>query len=239
MADSCCHVCKQSSAEASLKRCSKCSTTLYCSRDCQRADWKTHRKTCARQPSSPDDAAASGARLSPPKGLDQPIERPFTRLDNNTWLHDRPEIDVYRLLIDAYRLRVEDDYKLSGELQPHSIYDGARNGLRGFTRFLRLVASRGRLLPPWWTPEKERACKRLGMDSSQWHDLRCAVEKSDIIEHYGHPQFPIQLRMFAEAAIGRGPGGSDGTQLRQAMMSVEQGSGTHVLTIDNTTGRIS
>src|SRR3569833_3487412 len=27
---------------------------------------------------------------------------PFMRLDSGTWLHNRPEKDVYRLLIDAY-----------------------------------------------------------------------------------------------------------------------------------------
>eukprot|EP00985_Skeletonema_marinoi_P032381 scaffold39118_cov206-Skeletonema_marinoi.AAC.14 len=30
----------------SNKRCSRCKKTVYCSRDCQRNDWKVHKKTC-------------------------------------------------------------------------------------------------------------------------------------------------------------------------------------------------
>lgn len=177
--------------------------------------------------------------LSPPKGLDQPISQPFTRLDNGTWLHDRPEKDVYRLLIDAYRLRVEDNYNLEGDVDAGSLYDGAPNGLSGLKRFLQLVGSRRGLLPPWWNAEKQRECENLGMDSSQFQDLRCAVEKSDIIEHYGDQRFPMQLRMFAEAVYRRGPGGQDGTGMRKAMVAMEQGSGgvfSSATTIDTLTG---
>lgn len=117
---------------------------------------------------------------------------------------------MYRLLIDAYRLRVTDDCS------------GDPDRLGGFQGFLDLVASR-KLLPPWWAQEKGAACKTLAMDSSQWQHLQHTVEKSDIIEHYGDPQFPMQLRMFAEAAIGRGVGGADGTQMRALMAAMEQG----------------
>ncbi|KAJ0309215.1 hypothetical protein COL5a_011730 [Colletotrichum fioriniae] len=77
--------------------------------------------------------ASAGTALSPPKGLDQPITRPFMRLDNGTWLHDRPEKDVYRL-------HVEDEY---------NIYGGADDGLEGFRRFLNKSAKRKGLLPAW------------------------------------------------------------------------------------------
>jgi splicing suppressor protein 51 len=129
--------------------------------------------------------------LSRPKGLDQPITKPFTRLDNGTWLHDRPEKDVYRLLIDAYRLRVDDNYNLEGEVDANSLYGGATSGLKGLKRFLQLAGSRHGLLPSWWNAGKQRECEDFGMDSSQFHDLRCAVEKSDIIEHYSDPRFPM------------------------------------------------
>lgn len=112
---------------------------------------------------------------------------PFTRLDNGTWLHNRPEIDVYRLLIDAYRLRVEDTYVMEGDFMEGSIYAGNTDGLRGFRNFLRRAATVSGLLPPWWNNEKKAACEQLGMDTSQWSDLRCAVEKHDIIEQYGDP----------------------------------------------------
>ena len=224
-----CTSCKKSPPEVSLKHCAKCSATPYCSRDCQRADWKSHKKTCGKQGS--DSAAASGgAQTSPPRGLDVPIARPFTRLDNGTWLHDRPEKDVYRLLIDAYRLRVEDTYVFEQEADADSIYGGAPHGLAGFRRFLDAAAGRAGLLPPWWSADKRKACERMGMDHRQgnFHDLACAIEKSDVIEHYGDSRFPMQLRMFAEAVYKRGPGGMDGTTMRKMMAAMEGGGGSGV-----------
>ncbi|KAL7908640.1 hypothetical protein GGI35DRAFT_408243 [Trichoderma velutinum] len=228
--DARCNTCKKGPPEVSLKRCAKCSTTPYCSRDCQKADWKANKKICGSNQSTNTASSSSRAsnsgntRLSPPKGLDQPVSMPFTRLDKGTWLHNRTEMDVYRLLIDAYRLRVEDTYTMEGELMEGSIYDGNPDGLPGFRKFLRAAAAVPGLLPPWWSNEKKAACERLGMDASQWSDLRCAVEKSDIIEQYGDPQFPMQLRMLAEAVYKRGPGGSDGTAMRKMMMSMEGGA---------------
>ena len=198
--------------------------------DCQKADWKAHKKVCGRDGGttlgtpSDLDVPMANTMLSPPRGLDQPIAEPFTRLDNGTWLHDRPEKDVYRLLVDTYRLRVEDNYNLEGAADADSLYGGAPNGLKGFKHFLRLTGSRRGLLPPWWNGEKQSECEGFGMDTSQFQDLRCAVEKSDVIEHYGDPRFPMQLRMLAEAVYRRGPGGHDGTAMRKAMVAMEQGT---------------
>lgn len=159
---------------------------------------------------------------SPSKGLDEPILMPFTRLDNNTWLHGRPEKDVYRLLIDSYRLLVDDRYKFDGEVDEDSLYGGASSGLNGLRKFLIKTASRPGLLPAWWNADKQKECEALGMDSSQWQDLRCKIEKSDVIEHYDDSRFPMQLRMFAESVYGRGPGGANGTTMRKILASTEQ-----------------
>ncbi|ODA79308.1 hypothetical protein RJ55_04901 [Drechmeria coniospora] len=238
----CCKACNKSPPSVNLKRCAKCSITWYCSRDCQKVDWKEHKKTCAKQRDARgvDDAPNTGNVKSPPKGLDRPIVMPFTHLENGTWLHDRPEMDVYRLLIDAYRMYVEDLYQIEQFQEEGSIYTGAPDGLSCFQRFLTRVESRPNLLPPWWNGEKRQACESLGMDASQWCDLRCAVEKSDIIDHYGDPRFPMQLRMFAELVNGRGPGGSNGTAMRKVMVAMEQGTSQfHASTIDATTGKVS
>ncbi|KAI0455976.1 putative MYND domain protein [Xylaria acuta] len=238
-----CNTCKKASPE--LKKCAKCTTTLYCSRDCQKADWKTHKKICGKQAherSQTGSEPSAATVLSPPKGLEKPITKPFARLDNNTYLHDRPEQDVYRVLIDAYRMRLEDEYKFEGEAAADSIYGGATSSLPGFRKFLRLAASRPGLLPSWWNAEKQNACEMLGMDSSQWSDLRCAAEKGDIIEHYGDPRFPMQLRMLGEMVIGRGFNGNNGTQMRKMMAMMESGSmgnGTQMTTLDALTGNTS
>ncbi|GAW13665.1 hypothetical protein ANO14919_030540 [Xylariales sp. No.14919] len=94
-----CNSCKKASSE--LKRCAKCSTTLYCSRNCQKTDWKAHKKICSKQAyersgTGAGGGSSAGTALSPPKGLEKPITKPFTRLDDNTYLHERPEEDVYR-----------------------------------------------------------------------------------------------------------------------------------------------
>ena len=183
---SACASCKKSPPAVTLKRCAKCSVTPYCSRECQKADWKSHKKSCGKQGSQADSSPFSSTNagsnvLSPPKGLDGPVTKPFTRLDNGTWLHDRPERDVYRLLIDAYRMRMEDEYTLEGEADADSIYGGAADGTAGFRRFLRTVEQRRGLLPGWWTPEKSAACVEFGRDSDEnWSSLSRAVEKEDI-----------------------------------------------------------
>lgn len=215
-----CNTCNKTSTEngGSLKRCSKCMITIYCSRECQAADWKLHKKSCSAQYTAhsngagPQANAKEAPRLqkthcSPKNGFENPITESFIRLENGQWLHDRPETDVYRLLIDAYRMRVEDDYTFKGDAPLGSIYSGRFDSLPDFRRFLKRVEStnNGSLLPPWWSCEKKKACIKLAMDRNEWQSLYTQVEKSDIIEHYGNPLLPMQLRAFAETVLDRGP----------------------------------
>lgn len=46
-----------------LKVCAKCHTQAYCSRDCQKAHWKIHKRECGRVPSAP----VPGSLDNPPK----------------------------------------------------------------------------------------------------------------------------------------------------------------------------
>jgi mitochondrial splicing suppressor protein 51 len=228
------NVCTTCKTTEKLKRCAKCNTTLYCSRECQKADWKSHKKLCSKNAAATAAAAAvnetssnatntTSSQRPTPKNLSAYVEKPFTCLNNGTWLHDRPERDVYKLLIDTYRFRMEDNYMLEGDVGDDGIYAGHPNGLPGFKRFLRLAVSRPGLLPTWWNKEKEEECKAFGMRGGEWSDLRCSIEKRDIIEHYGDNVMPMQLRMFGESVYGRGPGGQNGTAMRQMMMSTEHG----------------
>ncbi|KAJ5677542.1 uncharacterized protein N7477_003175 [Penicillium maclennaniae] len=155
------------------------------------------------------------------------MDKPFTQLYAKKWLHGRPEKDVYRLLIDTYRLRMEDDYTIKGDVDEDSIYKGRASGVRGFQRFLRLAERRGReLLPDWWSPAQAKECVALGSGRDEDYNLRHAVEKSDIIEQYGERLMPMQLRMLGEQIYGTGPSGTSGAGMLQMQMEAENGSGS-------------
>ncbi|KAL6353747.1 hypothetical protein LRP88_12738 [Fusarium phalaenopsidis] len=190
----------------------------------EKADWKAQKKACSKQAGSTSTSGSGNEGLSAPKGPDEPIPDPFTRLDNGTHLHNRPEKGVYRLLLDTYRLRVDDMYTLEGDVDDDNIYAGRADSLQGFRRFMRKITrSKKALLPSWWTPEKQQECEDFGMDEDQWQNLMSGVEKKDIIEHYQDHQFPMQLRMLGESIYGRAPGGSDGTAMRKMLATFGSG----------------
>ncbi|KAF2737373.1 hypothetical protein EJ04DRAFT_541889 [Polyplosphaeria fusca] len=215
MADSCA-VCHKT---ANLKKCAKCQTTLYCSRDCQKADWKVHKKICSQNAAGRSSSSSTEFKL---KTLEKHIPNPYTRIDGNKYLHDRPEQDVYKLLIDCFRLRQADVYNFEGHVDRDSVYAGNENSLKPFQRFLDLVSSRQGRMPPWWNADKQKECEKLGMDGGMY-SLKNKMDKPAIIDRYGDPQMPMQLRMFGETIYGSAPGGQDGTMMRQIMMQAESG----------------
>ena len=50
-----------------LKMCSVCRAIGYCSRECQKADWKAHKKVCGKPPAASGGAAAGGAAVAAPR----------------------------------------------------------------------------------------------------------------------------------------------------------------------------
>ncbi|KAG4431779.1 hypothetical protein IFR05_012736 [Cadophora sp. M221] len=203
-----------------LKRCAQCQTTAYCSRGCQRAHWKTHKQVCATSNTAPGASTST----SLPKGLTIAIDKPFHRLNSKTWMHNRPEEDVYKLLIDTYRFRMEDNFNLEGARNKESIYGGAADGRIGFVRFLGLAESKTGLLPSWWSTDKGKECIALGLGRDNgWSSLGQKVAKSGLIEHYGNPLMPMQLRLFGEQVYGRGPGGQSGEKIIMMQMEAEDG----------------
>lgn len=225
-----CSKCKKTGDH--LKACAKCRTTIYCSRDCQKDDWKVHKKVCAK---NAQESWGSGRRAtgftrpgagSGARGLETTITNPMTRLHQKTWLHDRTEKDVYKLLIDSYRLKMADDFNLEGKPEDDSIYTpaGAANPPAGFQKYLTQAASKPGLLPPWWNEEKQKECEALAMAGDDWLALNKKVQKGDINGHYGDDRFAMQLRLVREQITGRGPAGQPGAAMIKQMMQFEGGA---------------
>ncbi|KAF2006464.1 hypothetical protein P154DRAFT_217803 [Amniculicola lignicola CBS 123094] len=227
-----CANCKNNSNGLSLRACSKCKVTRYCSRECQKNNWKSHKKLCSKQAGEafhnlsghPDMPAEHGTNYTTPrtKGLEQQIQDPFTRIDQHTYLHDRPETDVYKLLIDCFRMRQEDDNNFENKQSPYSIYSGASDSVVAFRHFLDLASSRSNLLPGWWNADKQKACEEFGM-SDNWSSLKAKVSKQSVIDQYSSEMMPMQLRMLGETVYARGPGGQESASMRQVMMTMERG----------------
>lgn len=120
------------------------------------------------------------------------MTQPFHRLNDRKWLHERPETDVYALLIDSYRLRMEDNWNFGSPL-PNSIQAGANDGVPEFREYLGKVEAKPGLLPTWWTAEKKEACVAFN-DSEDYFDLFDTITKQNVQQRYGDNNMPMQMR---------------------------------------------
>lgn len=105
------------------------------------------------------------------------------------------------MLIDTFRLRCDDDYSFGGH--NHGIY-GNDPPLPVFRDFL-TRANTAALLPQWWNADKQKEGERMAMEDDHFN-IKFAVEKSDIQEHYKDNMMPMTLRMVAENVYGGGYG---------------------------------
>ncbi|KAH0373214.1 hypothetical protein KCU65_g544, partial [Aureobasidium melanogenum] len=217
--------CANCSATTNLKCCAKCQDEWYCSRSCQKAHWKLHKKSCnSKDKPTPSSSSPSTYKPTASKNLSKTIDKPFHKLDAGTWLHDRSEKDVFKLLIDAFRLRCTDEYTFENKTTKGTVQAGGPNSKPAFQQFLLLAESKTGILPSWWSRDKTEKCVAFGMDSGDWSDLHRAVEKQDIINHYGESLMPMQMRMFYEKTSGRGLMGQSCNGMLQMQKREESGT---------------
>ncbi|GAD95501.1 hypothetical protein PMAA_027550 [Paecilomyces variotii No. 5] len=188
------------SEQQTLKRCARCQATMYCSRECQKAHWKAaHKSQCV-----------------------------WFAIRNHVYLDSLPEDAAMEQLIDAYRLRVEDDYAFRGDA--HGLLDMDDDPMADFEFFLDLAEEtedepgdvleememgemgemgeqdpgspkRPGILPKWWCWEKRLACEEKAM-RDPWSSVEIALDKNDVREHYKDNIMPMKLRMLAETVYG-------------------------------------
>ena len=156
------------------------------------------------------------------------INKPFTALQNGTWLQNRPREDVFQLLSDTFRMRREDKYTFEQDVQEGSVYAGGspRSELKNFRAFLQNATNldgqrpnHKRLFPVWWSSGEIEKCIEVAKTDED-AKVEYAVEKQDIQDFYQQNDMPMQLRMFGEALDGTtiaGQSGSTMLQLRAAM----------------------
>lgn len=95
--------------------------------------------------------------------LDVKIGNSFARFATETWFHGRSRRDTFKLLIDTFRMRVEDQYVFTGDVSMDTVYGGAPDNIRAFGKFLTRVQRKSGLLPEWWTAETLMECIIFGL----------------------------------------------------------------------------
>ncbi|KEQ66684.1 uncharacterized protein M437DRAFT_81164 [Aureobasidium melanogenum CBS 110374] len=141
------------STTTNLKCCAKCHNEWYCSRSCQKTHWKLHKKSCTSKDGSMP-SSSSTRKPTASKNLSKTIDKPFHKLDAGTWLHDRSEKDVFKLLIDTFRLRCMDEYTFENKITKGTVQAGEPNSKPAFQKFLHLAESKAGVLPFWWSRDK-------------------------------------------------------------------------------------
>ena len=145
--------------------CSQCRSVNYCSKEHQRTDWPLHKSTCRQAVKNSDHAAK-------PKVSSMDYQNPCA------WAVGLGEKKQREWLVDCYRMRLDDEYALEGDVRGGSLYDQSEPDeiVQDFLLFCRLAKEQGALPEGWsWSKFLDTAAELLPY----------AFEKSDAKEKYG------------------------------------------------------
>ena len=226
-----CQGCRKTWPGQRLFRCSTCLVTLCLMCQCQATPEVQLLCTCFTHPHNSGVAPWSHNEIRV-SALSQPVPKPFTRLRDGFWLHDRPELDVYKVLIDSFRLRIHDEYLLDGVSGSGTVYGGAMDSHADFVKYLDAAEQRAYIMPSWWTALKRKECDDLSMKQLQFHDLRVRLTQAMVVEYYGDSSMPAQLRVFAQAVRIRTFQGGDNPRNILPTMVTEEATHGGVTRID-------
>ncbi|KAF2472605.1 uncharacterized protein BDR25DRAFT_15762 [Lindgomyces ingoldianus] len=192
-----------------LLRCSRCQAVYYCSKACQRADWKSHKASCTRAPHhshSPYTITPQPSCPSSPSGFPSPVSPDIVKIN----LHALDSMTVYKHLIDAYRLLANESWNASSMVRPRcSLHDAddhhSVNPIPTFRHFLNEAERRNGLLPMWWTQDTKRDCEemelRLQRNPREWRDVEWAGDVNAKRKHEDD-RMAEGLRELAERCVG-------------------------------------
>lgn len=165
--------------------------------------------------------------------VSNPHQKPFTAIYNDVFLHDRSEEQTFQLLIDALRLRQEDEWSFDGIALAGTICTGANTSEQGFRNFILKAKDVPGFLPPVWTDESLEKCIDYSRRSTKF-SLAMSQKKHDIQKTWKDESMPMKLRMMAEPVYGYGPAGSKRDHMLAMLMRKEGGDSAarHSTTID-------
>ncbi len=126
--------------------------------------------------------------------------------------------DFLHCLIDSYRLRVEDEYLQTGDVQEDTLYSGrCPMPLRHFRAYVRMAMAAtssestrkqegsggGGVLPSWFDDMNGNNFKITSeiAESHKHYSIRFAQEPSDIMKHYNALGKPNELKALRKLAV--------------------------------------
>ena len=199
-----------SCAKAGEKKCARCKAVRYCSKDCQRADWKRHKTSCAAIDRSTEATgrragapAFQTAQLSPQAMLDN-----FMAAETGGWYGGVSRERVYERLVVSFCLRVADERTFAGNIvginrasrESENLDDPATTTvMEEFRKYVKRGKTKGYLPKDWSADDDVKVCefgaRRTGV-CTHW-------DKQDVVKKYGYASSEhIVLRRLAESFLG-------------------------------------